>query len=222
MVWFGFGGNRVCSVFSVEMETKTEIELFSIFSSVFSIFRFWFLGRDGNQNRTVFDFRFGFTILVSHFFSVFVRFFLIKDRNRNRTIFSFRFRFFGFGFSFFPRFFPVEMETETEWFSVFGSVFSVSRFIAVFPGRDGNQNWTVFDFRFRFLVFFRFRFGFCSPYLLQFHSNSFKPNMTKKHGQIPSNFIPIPSKSNSLMNSIPRTKRLLSFLLILHSILSCN
>ena len=63
-----------------------------------SFFGLWFgfSGRDGNQNRTVFDFRFGFTILVSRFFSVLVRFF------------------------------PVKMETETESFSIFDSVFSVS------------------------------------------------------------------------------------------------
>ena len=72
--------------------------------------------------------------------------------------------------------FPVEMETEK--FLIFGSVFSVSVLVS---------------------RFFRFRFVLVFTHLIFY--NSIQPNTPKMHGQIPSNSIPIPSKSNCFMNS---------------------
>ena len=119
-------------------------------------------------------------------FYVFSSIFSSQDgnQNRNRTDFGFRL---GSVFSVdmetkteigrLSSVFTVEIETKTKPFLIFGSVSVLVSFFSA---------WV--------------RFGFLSPYLLQFHSNSIQPNTIKMHGQIPSNFIPIISKSNS--NSI--------------------
>ena len=186
MVWFGLGETEYVRFFPVEMEANTKTKPFSIFSSVFSTFRFWFLlffgfrfgfsGRDGNQNRTVFDFRFGFTILVSCFFSVSIQFsrsrwkqktepFLIfgsifsvlvsrfSSQNQNQTVFNS----FYFGFS------ESRWKPKTDQFSIFGFGFSILVFF--FPVSD----------RFLLTLPFTIPSNQTRPKcMVKFHSNSFK------------------------------------------------
>ena len=150
----------------MDTKTKTKTELISVFGSVFS-------DRDGNQKRNRTDFGFWLGFFRSRW--------KLKAKS-NRFRFSARFVFFW------SRWKPKPRSNRFRFSARFG--FFRSRWK---PKPKPNH----FRFSLSVLVSHFFSvsvwFGFCLPYLLQFHP-------TKHDQNVWSNSIPIHSKSNSLIN----------------------